>query len=191
MGSIPHELLLPCVLISLPSLASQVVPCRSAACPWHYAIEKGKPGLLSSTVNSTLELRLPDLDRTPPSDDTVTPPTRAAAATPSEGLSPSVDAAPSDLGGVDGGVIRSSDADEDHASEDAIGDTAARLGSERARGDTPHSVLVHLMYLQSYEHMGTVQLACRQGCSCTPQVVDAHRCGVRGVHRTPRLICGT
>ena len=37
-----------------------------------------------------------------------------------------------------------------------------------------HSVLAHLVYLQSYEHMGVVRISCDAGCSCQPLVIDAH-----------------
>ena len=36
------------------------------------------------------------------------------------------------------------------------------------------SALAHLVYLQSYEHMGVAQISCAAGCTCEPLVIDAH-----------------
>ena len=201
----------------------QVIPCRSSSCAWHYAIEKGKPGLLSSTVDSTLELRLPDLERAAPWDDDATISTVSAvsadAASSDKQEIASIDDAPAvdeqspgkapssesgggeerrdDVGdeqehggtgdeqehggtgdeqehGGTGDEQEHGGTGDDETSGDASGAAGPRLG-EHVSGGVPHSVLVHLMYLQSYEHMGAVEISCMQGCSCSPQTIDAHR----------------
>ena len=183
----------------------QVIPCRSSSCAWHYAIEKGKPGLLSSTVDSTLELRLPDLERAAPWDDDATISTVSAvsadAASSDKQEIASIDDAPAvdeqspgkapssesgggeerrdDVGdeqehGETGDEQEHGGTGDDETSGDASGAAGPRLG-EHMSGGVPHSVLVHLMYLQSYEHMGAVEISCMHGCSCSPQTIDAHR----------------
>jgi hypothetical protein len=42
----------------------------------------------------------------------------------------------------------------------------------RAAGNA--SALAHIMYLKSYEHMGTARVSCATGCACSPLVLDAH-----------------
>ena len=36
------------------------------------------------------------------------------------------------------------------------------------------SALAHLVYLQSYEHMGVARVSCVDGCACESTEVDAH-----------------
>jgi len=125
-------------------LQEYVLPANnnSAECSWQYAIERGKPGLITTTVGCRLQLMLPDLERRNPSDR------RGGGRSAGDS-------------GESSGDIGDASADEDSPSPPY---TPVHV----------HSVLAHLVYLQSYEHMGAARISCDAGCSCQPLVIDAH-----------------
>ncbi|KAL1524124.1 hypothetical protein AB1Y20_019033 [Prymnesium parvum] len=106
------------------ALLPLVLPCAApSVCSWKYAVERGKPGLLTTTVNSTLRIAFP---------------------------------------------------------------LPAHGGRRKEHEAAAH---VHVMYLQSYEHMGVAEVSCVESCGCAPVQIDAHDTARRDSLETlaPRL----
>ena len=55
-------------------------------------------------------------------------------------------------------------------------------------GDAPPAAAVELAYLQSYENMGTADVACISGCACDPASFDANVPGERVSVRRPAAL---
>lgn len=61
------------------------------------------------------------------------------------------------------------------SNQSSAGTPAAGAGAAAAAAQPGPPAAVVLVFLQSYEHMGTANVSCVSGCTCTSITIDAHR----------------
>ena len=156
----------------------QALDVRFLGSGWRYVVEakhgqpsaKGKPGFVTTVKSSAMLIGI----RLPPA---ALHRTGSAAAKPLDGGASRTNTSSTSVSGIAcQAALRAPGIEETRSGDDAADVAKDRSALNRQEGRTSRAsspaLLLHLGYLQSYEHMGSARVTCVSGCECDALLLE-------------------